>query len=210
MSSKRSRPYVSAVRAQAASATRDRILEAARILFTARGIEDVRMSEIAEAAEVAEATIYATFRSREGILRALMQATLFGPHYHAALERFAGETDPERLIALTPAVSRAIYEGEARELGVLRDIAAYSPILRAIEREFEDIRYANQEQRVRDLFAAGRARPGLTVARARRILWMYTSRDVYRMLVTEGGWTPAAYERWLRETLLATLVADPA
>ena len=191
-------------------ATRDRILDAAKSLFSARGIEDVRMSEIAAAARVAEPTIYATFASREGILRALMQATLFGPHYHAALARLRGETDPERLIALTPGVSRAIYEGETRELGLLRDIAAYSPTLRAIEREFDDLRYVNQEKRIRDLFAAGRARPGLTVAKARRILWMYTSRDVYRMLVIEGGWSPASYERWLGETLRATLLAEPA
>ncbi len=36
---------------------------------------------------------------------------------------------------------------------------------------------------------------------------MYTSRDVYRMLVTEGGWTPSAYESWLADTLRQALVA---
>jgi hypothetical protein len=41
---------------------------------------------------------------------------------------------------------------------------------------------------------------------ARRLMWMYTSRDVYRMLVQESGWTPDRYEAWLSQTLLDTLV----
>lgn len=43
---------------------------------------------------------------------------------------------------------------------------------------------------------------------ARRILWMYTSCDVYRMLVREGGWTPDQYQAWLSDTLVKALV-DP-
>jgi len=39
-------------------------------------------------------------------------------------------------------------------------------------------------------------------------MWMYTSREVYRMLVTEGGWTPDRYQEWLSQTLVAALVED--
>jgi AcrR family transcriptional regulator len=210
MSSPPRRRYSSELRDSAAKATRERIQAAAKDLFAARGIEAVKLSEIAAAAGVSVSTVYASFGSREGILRALMEAALFGPHYRAALARLEGETDPVRLIELTPAVSRAIYEGEARELGLLREIAAYSPTLRAMEREFEAIRHDLQEGRVRALFEAGLAREGLSEAEARRLLWMYTSRDVHRMLVLEGGWSGDAYEGWLRRTLLETLVAPGA
>jgi AcrR family transcriptional regulator len=207
MPKRRKRTYVSTVRHARAQETRSRILDAARELFTARGIEAVRMPEIAASADVAVPTLYATFKSREGILHALLEAALFGPHYQSALSLVSEHEDPVQQIAATPAVARAIYEGERRELGVLRDVAAYSPTLRAIERDFEETRYARQEARIAALFARGRARAGLTVAEARRILWMYTSREVYRMMVVEGGWTGAAYEQWLRETLLNALVA---
>ena len=50
-----------------------------------------------------------------------------------------------------------------------------------------------QKDRLRRLFKAGKAKRGLSLDEARRILWMYTSRDVYRMLVVEGGWTPDRY-----------------
>jgi len=54
--------------------------------------------------------------------------------------------------------------------------------------------------------ASGRVRQGLTLERARDLMWMLTSRDVYRMLVLEKQWTPAAYQQWLAETL----VSEPA
>ena len=75
-----------------------------------------------------------------------------------------------------------------------------------LEQEFERIRFDAQEPRIRSLFEAGKARRGLSLEEARRILWMYTSRDVYRMLVHEAGWTPDRYETWLSTTLLEALV----
>lgn len=59
------------------------------------------------------------------------------------------------------------------------------------------------------LFKTGQARRGLSLDDARRLLWTLTSRDVYRMLVHAGGWTPGRYQAWLSQTLLDALV-DPA
>jgi len=39
---------------------------------------------------------------------------------------------------------------------------------------------------------------------AGRIVWMYTSRDVYRMLVHDGGWAPDRYQQWLSRTLVGS------
>jgi AcrR family transcriptional regulator len=209
MSSPGPRKYVSKKRDRAAEATRTRVLRAARALFAREGIDRVTIVRIAERARVSEPTVYALFQSKVGILRALVQGTLFGPTYRKALRRLEPEKDAVRMIALTAGVARSIYESESAELGLLRGAAALSPALREMERELEAMRFALQEHRVRLLFAQSRAKRGLTVETARRLLWMYTSRDVYRMLVQEGGWTPDQYERWLSETLLATLV-EPA
>ena len=58
-----------------------------------------------------------------------------------------------------------------------------------------------QEARLKELFASGNAKKGIAFEKARR-----PSRDVYRMLVQEGGGTPDYYEAWLSQTLLDTLV----
>ncbi len=207
---RRKRAYDSAGRGAAAQKTRERVLVAARRLYSTRPVDTVTIATIAKVAGVSPSTIYSTFASRDGILRALMERALFGPHYAAATARLTSETDPIRSLVLTASVARAIYEGESRTLGRLREIAAGSATLRAVEQEFESLRYAMQEERVTRLFRVGRAKPGQSLDDARRVLWMYTSRHVYRMLVAEGGWTPTAYERWLADAILQGLVAADA
>src|SRR5918998_1836465 len=200
MSRSQKRPYASDLRSQAADATKSRVLNSAKTLFARRGIDGVTMAEIAERAGVAASTVYALYKSKEGILRALMTAALFGSPFKEAQAKLEGVTNPVRLISLSAHVARAIYERESSELGLIRGASAFSPALRKLEQEFENIRYEMQEERIRLLFAHSKQRRGLEVDEARRVLWMYTSRDVYRMLVHEGGWTPDQYQRWLSDT----------
>ena len=210
MSTNEKRRYRSDLRNQAAEVTQGRVLNAAKALFARRGIDGVTISEIAERAGVASSTVYALFKSKEGILRALMEGALFGPRFRKAQAKLSGVTDPVRLIALSAHVARAIYEGESSELGLLRGASAFSPALRKLEQEFENIRLKMQEGRIRMLFAQSKNRRELTLDQARRILWMYTSRDTYRMLVHEGGWTADRYQEWLSETLVRALVSPSA
>lgn len=200
------RSYSSQLRAQSAEETQRRILGVAKSLFGRRGIDKVTIADIATRAGVATSTVYAIYKSKDGILRALMEQSLFGSSFQAAQELLSGVNDPVKLIEMTSRVSRAIYESEASDLGLVRHASGFSPALRKMEQEFERRRYAMQEKRIQSLFKAGKARRGVTMEAARRILWMYTSRDVYRMLVHEGGWTPEQYQNWLSRTLLETLV----
>lgn len=209
MSTRKTRRYDSRQREEAAEASRTSVLDAARGLFVRRGIDAVTIAEIARKGGVSAPTVYAHFKSKEGILRALLKAALFGPLYRVALERLAGEKDAARLIELTAVVARSIYEGESTELGLLRGASAFSPALRRTEQEFETMRFDMQEERVRLLFTQRKARKDLSFEEARRILWMYSSREIYRMLVQESGWTPDRYQAWLSKTLVATLV-EPA
>ena len=205
----RRRRYTSEARTQSALETRHRILAAAAILFARKGIDRVTIDEIGRRAKVAASTVYATFKSKDGILRGLMERSLFGPQFQEAQKQLVGVTDPVALIVLTSRVSRAIYESESSDLGLLRHASGFSPALRKMEEEFERIRYEKQAARLELLFASGKARPGLSLEEARRILWMYTSRDVYRMLVHDGGWTADRYQQWLARTLVEALVAPP-
>jgi AcrR family transcriptional regulator len=183
-----------------------RVLDAAKTLFVRQGIDETTVAEIAKKAKVAVPTVYALYKSKEGMLRALMQSALFGPRFQNARANLDGVTDPVKLVALSAQVARAIYESESAELGLIRGSSAFSPALRNLEREFESIRFEMQQERVRSLFAHGKHRGGLTQKEARRILWMLTSRDIYRMLVHEGGWTPDQYQQWLSDAILSALV----
>ena len=206
MATPRKRKYVSAIRDEAAARSRRRILDAATALFSRRGIDRVTIAQVSARAKVSVPTVYALFKSKEGILHAILELALFGPAFHAARARLEGVTDPVALIELSAAVARAIYESESAALGLMRGASAFSPALRKAEETFEGLRYTMQEDRVRRLFDEGKAQPGLGFDEGRRILWMYTGRDIYRMLVQEGGWSPDEYEAWLARTLVASLV----
>ena len=210
MAIRRKRTYTSPKRDSAAAANRARILEAARALFARRGIDAVTIAQIAERAGVSGSSVYALFASKEGLLRALIQEALFGQGYQAASARLDAEADPVEQLRMTATVARGIYESESTQLGLLRGASGFSLALRRLEASLEEKRFALQQARVLRLFEAGRAREGLSLDKARRLLWMYTSRDVYRLLVLEGGFTPEEYETWLSQTLVTTLVAPPA
>lgn len=202
---KKRRTYDSAKRSQAASDTRERILDASRGLFARSGVDAVTIAELASDAGVAVSTVYALFTSKTGILRALMERAIFNGGYERRLARLEAVEDPKERLRLTASVASAIYQGEAREISLLRGSSALSPELREIEAEFETRRYDLQRARIEAIDAAGLLKQGLTVKAARDIMWMLTGRDTFRMLVVESGWSPEAYEEWLAETLVRTL-----
>lgn len=200
------RLYDSTKRADAAANARARVIEAARALFSKGGFEAVTIAQIAEEAGVSASGIYANFKSKQGILYALMEQALFGSRYRAAVTRLVEEADPARQLIFSATIARAVHEGESEELGLIRGVSALSPGLKALEQDFEQLRLELQKPRVENLFSAGAAKAGLSLEEARRLLWMYTSREIYRLLVHEGGWTPDRYEDWLSQTLAAALI----
>lgn len=134
-------------------------------------------------------TVYALFKSKEGVLRAIMSAAMFGGLYQAAIAKLEGVSDPAILIARTADVARAVYENESSELGLLRGASAFSSGLRKLEREFEEMRFEMQKVRVQLLSLRSKQAEHLTLEEARRILWMYTSREIYRCSKAAGRQT---------------------
>ncbi|MEJ6021127.1 TetR/AcrR family transcriptional regulator [Ramlibacter sp. PS4R-6] len=199
------RPYRSAARAESAERTRGRVLQAGRQLFSRKGIDATTICDIAEKAGVSEATVYALVKSKAGLLEALMRDAMFGPRFQEAQQQLAGVTDPVERIAFTSRVARAIYEGESGELSLLMKASAFSPALRKSQQGFETLRRQMQQERIDGLFAAGRARKGLTRESAATLLWLYTAREVYHKLVHEAGWSPDDYQGWLEQVLEESL-----
>jgi len=199
------RAYDSSARKVGSAATQRRILEVSRRLFSRAGIDAVTIAEIAGRADVAPSTVYALFGSKAGILRALMLRAMFNADYDAMVRRLREVQDPVRQLRLTAGIARAIYEGESKEIGLLRGASAFSPELKKLEREFEDRRFDLQLERLTALFGRGLNRPGINLQEARDVMWTLTSRDTFRMLVTERRWTAERYEAWLGQTLVEAL-----
>lgn len=200
------RRYDARLRSERASGTRQRILDEARKLFTARGVDKVTISDIASAAGVSTPTLYALFQSKTGVLRAVVERSFFGARYAEIAKQAGSARDVEEVLRMTASISRVILDTEREEIGLMRGVAALSPDLKAIETELEAVRFRLQEARARLLVERAPVARQLGLARVRDILWMYTGRDVYRMLVLERGWSSDEYESWLADTLITALM----
>src|ERR1700760_4413366 len=118
------RRYDATLRTERALETRQRILDAAKQLFTARGVERVTITEIALAAGVSAPTLYALFQSKTGILKAVVERSFFNPRYAEIAQRAEQATDPEEILRITASISRVILDTERDEIGLMRGVAA--------------------------------------------------------------------------------------
>jgi AcrR family transcriptional regulator len=203
------RRYNADSRRAKAEDSRARMLLVAKGLFSKHGVDTVTIDDIAEGAGVSPATIYVLFRSKAGILKEIIQGTFFGANYSRVAQRTRDTDDPFELLRITASISRIIFDTEKKEIGLMRGTSAFSPELKRIEAEFERIRLDLQEARARLLvrkFAVAREH-GL--AKVRDIMWMYTGRDIYRMLVLERAWSSDEYEKWLARILIKELIGSP-
>src|SRR6266566_8505924 len=72
------RRYDSALRQEQARQTRARILDAAQKLFSERGYANTSMEAVASGAGVATDTVYASFRTKAGLLHKLLDIRVVG------------------------------------------------------------------------------------------------------------------------------------
>ena len=202
----RKRPYRSVARERQAGDTRRRIVEATRRLLQSQGYAGMTIEAIARRAQVSAQTVFAVFKSKTGILTALLDETAFSPEYEDAVQRALSATDPETRLRLAAPIAGQIHDAQNATFDLLRGAGVVAPELAKLERQREGLRYERQERMIISLRDAGRLRPELEYGTARDIFWMLTGGDVYRMLVRERGWPSQKYQDWLADTLVRSLL----
>lgn len=200
------RPYKSLVRERQADDTRRRIVEATRQLLEKDGYAGMTIEGIAQRAEVSAQSVYAIFKSKTGILAELLDQSSFGSDYETLVKQALSTSDPESRLKFAARIARQIHETQIATFDLLRGAGVVAPELAKLEQRRECVRYERQESTMILLHDARRLRPELDYQSARDLFWMFTGRDMYRMLVRERGWSPQKYEDWLAATLVQTLL----
>jgi AcrR family transcriptional regulator len=206
LSKRKKRPYKSSIRERQADDTRQRIVEATRRLLHSEGYAGMTVEAIARRAEVSAQSVYAIFKSKTGILTALLDQSAFGSEYEDAVLRALSASDPEMRLRLTAPIARQIHDAQSATFDLLRGAGVVAPELSKLERQREGLRYERQERMIISLRDAGRLKPEFDDGTARDIFWTLTGGDVYRMLVCERGWSSQKYQDWLADTLVHSLL----
>ncbi len=187
--------------------TRQRIVDAALGLFLQRGYAATTVDAIARGAEVAPATIYQAFGTKQAILASVLDVTVAGDAAPVAiLDRgwvtaAAAETDPARRLATVVGHACEIAARTAAIKEVMRDAAATQPAVRELIEQDSRRRYLTQQALVDMLIDRRPLRAGVDRRRAVDVFFALVNSQTYQLLVEHLGWTVADWRDWLVEVI---------
>lgn len=191
-------------RAEYAQATRLAIVAAARELFVRQGYFGTTVDQIAKAARVAPATVYAVGGGKQGLLRTIIESGTADPAHGELFARLAAEDDPAVVLRLITHATRAVF---AQWSDLMRVVIATAPHEESAARSLE---IARQSQRAGFRYVAQRladlgALTG-TVDDAVDVLWFHLGNAAYFTLTEDNGWSLDRAESWLFESLRRALL----
>jgi AcrR family transcriptional regulator len=211
---KPSRRYRSAVRAEQAQRTQGRILEAARALFLEHGFAAATIAAIAEHAGVAPETVYATYRTKAGLLGSVVRAAVLrddGPAdvlEHRWVKDLLRLPDlPSQLAALARHTARTV-ELTSPMHTVIAAAGSGNRELDDLRRELREMRFGGQAQVIAMIADEQTLRAGLTVQEAADTFSALASPELHHVLTADRGWSQERYARWLDETTRAALLPE--
>jgi AcrR family transcriptional regulator len=173
---------------------------------------------VATRAEVSPDTIYKVFGTKLGLLRALLQQAVGGDDADVPMldreqpQAMRAELDQRRQVAMFAGGMTAQLERLRPIDDILASAAAVDPTAAQLRQHVQNDERREAMRTVAGWIAArGPLRDGLSRNDAGAAMWALTSPEVHRMLRDVNGWSAKRYQRWLTETLMASLLppADP-
>ncbi|OHV35292.1 MULTISPECIES: TetR/AcrR family transcriptional regulator [Pseudofrankia] len=187
-----------------AQQTRERIAEAARRLFAARGYRATSMDAIAAEAGVAARTVYSAFGAKREILSAICERWLEEARARELAQAAVAEPDPRSRLRAAAHWLRTLYEAG---FDVVTLFAAASDE-DAETRALLQAKLAGRNQVMDMIVASLDGALRVPVPQAQAIYRALAAPGVYGELVVESGWAPDAFEEWVADALIRELL-DP-
>ena len=207
---KRTRRNDSTRRQDAARRRRAAVVEAASRLFLSEGFSGTTIARIAEDAGVSEETVYKAFGNKIALVRAIRDQALAGAgpvHAERRSDRLqTSEDDPRTIIRGWGALTMEVAPRVAPVLLLVREAAASDPELARLQAEMDAARLTRMTHNARTLLKGGHLRAGVTLDAATDMLWIYSSPELYELLVIRRGWSVERYGRFIADAMIAALL----
>jgi AcrR family transcriptional regulator len=204
-----SRAYRSSLRAEQAAATKRLILDAARRVFRERGYAGTTIAAVAEAADVAVPTVYASVGGKPAIVVELNELITQESAVPAAIQAIRTSPDPVEVVRLAVDVVRRIHEEFGDVIDVLRQAAPTEPDAAAGLADGLRRHRMGFDLTAHRLEELGALRKGMTPEQASEILGVLTMWGTWEAMVQHYGWSWDAAADWVVEVARATILRDP-
>lgn len=204
------RPYDSSRRREQARHNREAIVVAARQRFLNDGFTATTIASIAADAGTSADTIYKSFGGKAGLLGAMCKDALKGEGPIPAEQRSdamqAAEADPRRMLRGLGAFTTEVAPRIAPLLLLLSTTAEVDPSMAQLRADFDTARLTRMTHVAQGLASKFQLRLGLSVDEAAEIMWVYSSPELYSLLVLTRGWRPERYGEFVGESLVDALL----
>jgi AcrR family transcriptional regulator len=206
------RPYRSPRRVAAAARTRARIAEAARALFLERGFSDTTISAIAARAGVAPETVYSVYRSKAGLLDAVVRAAVRrddepeDPLERSWVKRLLRQPDLARRISGFARHAAQTTELTSPIYAIIASAGTGESEVDELQRNLLEMRFGGQREIMVALVDGASLRPGLSAEQAADTFSALASPELHHLLRVRRGWSRQRYARWLEQTVTAALL----
>lgn len=182
--------------------------EAAITHFLDTGYPGSTLVAIAGTAGVSVDTVYKTFGSKIGLLKAVLDVTIGGDDTPVSLLDRAG---PQALREETDqrVQARMLADGVSEQLTRIRPLDDILRSAAAVDQEAAALRHDIQVRQRRQailtivgwIAARGPLRDGFSVNQAAQVVWTLTSPEVHLLMRDAGGWSQEAYRAWLEQAV---------
>ena len=204
------RAYDNSSRAEAALATRRRIIDAAGAILLREGYHAMSVSQLASSAGVSAQTVYNAIGGKADVVKAVYDVMLVGDDDPVAMQdrpefqAMSQAPDREAFVRAYAALCATIYERVGPLLGVILaqgagGDAGLQEFVATIDRE----RRAGNTNALVALDRAHGLPPRLDRERFIDIVWAITAPEIYDRFVRRSGWSHRMYAAWLGEALVA-------
>jgi AcrR family transcriptional regulator len=195
--------------------TRRRIIEAGIRLFLERGYVTTTVQAIADEADVAAATIYQAFGTKQAILAAALDVTIAGDDAPLALlergwvEAAHREQDFNSRLRFVVEGAAQVAARTAPLKDVMRDAAATDIAARQLIREDHERRHRTHEGLVDLLIEVRPLRTGLDRGRGIDTFFALVNSSTYDLLVIQQRWPMTEWQDWLIGIIERELFGHP-
>ncbi|WP_028659908.1 TetR/AcrR family transcriptional regulator [Nocardioides insulae] len=166
--------------------TRQKLVEAARVVFERDGYLDARLSDITVEAQCSTGTFYTYFTSKDEIFEAVLEAAR-EEMLHPGVARVGDAEDPAVIIEASNRAYLEAYRRNARLMALMEQVAHIDPRFMALRQARSAMFVERNAKSIADLQARGLADPELDPMMASRALSSMLSRLAYSAFIVGDG-----------------------